>query len=157
MVCDEAQLKAGEQVWFDCVKRGFVPRNGAVEVLSEIKNRGYKTGLITDCTAETPAIWPGTPFAQMIDVPLFSCVEGTRKPDPQLYRSACRRLNVQPSDCLYVGDGGSRELTGASRAGMHPVLINSPRDGLQDAHWLDFEDWSGPSISSLRDVLELLK
>ena len=31
------------------------------------------------------------------------------------------RLNLRAEECLYVGDGGSRELYAARDAGMHPV------------------------------------
>ena len=30
-------------------------------------------------------------------------------------------LGVKPNECMYVGDGGSRELFAARDAGMHPV------------------------------------
>jgi putative hydrolase of the HAD superfamily len=34
-----------------------------------------------------------------------------------------RRLEMQPDDCLFVGDGGSGELEGARRSGMQAVMI----------------------------------
>ena len=48
-----------------------------------------------------------TPYAELIDEPLFSCVEGLVKPDPDLYLRACGRLGVKPRDCVYVGDQDS--------------------------------------------------
>ena len=43
------------------------------------------------------------------------------KPDPEIYRRAMQALNVTPQECLYVGDGGSHELTGARDLGMQAV------------------------------------
>jgi len=40
-----------------------------------------------------------------------------------MYRLACTGLAVTPAECLYVGDGGSGELTGAAAVGMRPVLL----------------------------------
>lgn len=41
------------------------------------------------------------------------------KPDPAIYLLACRRLGVAPEDCVFVGDGGDRELEGAAAVGMY--------------------------------------
>lgn len=51
----------------------------------------------------------------------YTIEEGLCKPDPELFRRMTEALGVMPSECLYVGDGGSRELFAARDAGMHPV------------------------------------
>ena len=74
------------------------------------------------------------------------------KPDPGIYELACERLGVQPGNCLYIGDGSSRELTGASTVGMDAVLIRVPNDTENG----DREDWQGTRISSVEEVLNLV-
>jgi FMN phosphatase YigB (HAD superfamily) len=59
---------------------------------------------------------------------------------------------VDPSQCLFVGDGANDELRGARDVGMTPVLIH--RDG-HDPFWEDLRDWDGPRITSIPQVLEL--
>ena len=71
-----------------------------------------------------------------------------KKPDPLIYQLTTKRLGVEPETCLYVGDGSSRELTGAVQVGMHPVLLNLSKDN-PDAHQIGREEWSGPTILSL--------
>jgi len=62
---------------------------------------------------------------------------------------------VAPEDCLYVGDGGSHELTGAAAVGMTPVRLAAP--DLTDHLVFNADaDFSGPSVSSLMGILELL-
>ena len=73
-----------------------------------------------------------------------------------IYRTATDRLGVEPQDCLYIGDGSSRELSGASQVGMQAVLIRAP-DEVLDAHVIDREEWQGKVISSLEDVLSLVE
>jgi phosphoglycolate phosphatase-like HAD superfamily hydrolase len=68
----------------------------------------------------------------------------------------CEQLAVNPQACLYVGDGSSRELTGASRVGMHAVLIRVPYEDSDDAHRLDAEEWQGSTVSALEDLLALV-
>ena len=52
------------------------------------------------------------------DVALISYEQGICKPDPAMYQRMIEQLGVAPDECLYVGDGGSRELYGARDAGM---------------------------------------
>lgn len=153
------RIKAATQIRFNFVFHSLTPRDDAVETLVRLKSKGYKIGLISDCSAEVPVLWEDTPFASLIDMPVFSCSAGLKKPDPRIYQLACERLRVDPKDCLYVGDGSSHELTGASQVGMHPVLIRVPYedDDNYDIHQREAEDWDGPVISALKDVLALVK
>ena len=51
----------------------------------------------------------------------MSCVEGIKKPDERIFHLCLERLGLEPSDCIYCGDGGSRELEVAKGLGMKPV------------------------------------
>ena len=66
-------------------------------------------------------MWSPNAFVPLV----LSWQERCRKPDPRLYATAARRLGVGPGECWYAGDGGGRELTGARRAGMRPVLVTN--------------------------------
>jgi len=94
----------------------------------------------------------------LIDVAIFSCVAGMKKPDPRIYRLATTQLAVEPENCLYIGDGSSKELTGAAEVGMHPVLIRDPDEDSSEVHRVDAEaeEWDGPVIASLSETLTLL-
>ena len=78
------------------------------------------------------------------------------KLDPRIYRRACAALAADPQRCLYVGDGGSHELSAALRVGLDPVLIQLPKGTKNDAHRTDAEERSGPTISSLTGILALV-
>ena len=128
-------------------------RPEALPVIAQLRERGLRIGLVSDCTSELPDAWPRLPVAPLIDAPVFSCVEGIRKPDPRLFRTVAERLGARPAGCLYVGDGGGRELTGSSAVGMHAVLLAGP--DWQGSHRVyDREDgWSGSRIGSLTELL----
>ncbi len=108
---DEELLSKAADLFLEFERRHLIPRDDAIETLSQVKDAGLKTGLISDCSHPLPEMWPETPFASLIDVPVFSCEVGVRKPDPRIYLLACSRLGVPPQHCLYVGDVGSQELT----------------------------------------------
>ncbi|MGH7643700.1 MAG: HAD family hydrolase [Candidatus Dormibacteria bacterium] len=133
------------------------PRRGVRSLLEELRRRHFQLGLISDCSGETPALWRELPWTQPIQAAVFSWQEGVRKPEPALYRKVAELLRLAPDECLYVGDGGSQELSGAERAGMRAYQLRSPRpDGDRILQYDPDPDWSGPSISTLSEVLPLL-
>jgi putative hydrolase of the HAD superfamily len=135
--------------------RCMQPRTGAPEVLSQIKQKGLKTGLVSDCTPDAPELWKKTVLAPLVDVTVFSCLVGLRKPDPRIYRLAIGQLAVDPAECLYVGDGASRELTGALEVGLRPIQLYIASE--KDAFRVEKESWKGKVITSLNEVLDLLE
>jgi putative hydrolase of the HAD superfamily len=153
---DDAQLARAARTRLDYTRRHLAPREGAVETLAELRRRGLLTGLITDCTVEVPLLWGQTLLAPLIDAAVFSSVAHLRKPDPAIYHLLCEQLQVRPEECVYVGDGGSRELTGARRAGMRPVMLRAPGEEDEDVHRVDAEGWEGAAIAALGDVLPLI-
>ena len=101
-------------------------KEDAQEVLRWVKERGLKVGLMTDCYHTTVKVWPLLPIAVYFDAEVFSCASLARKPDPALYKEITAKLGVLPSECIYVGDGGGREIEGADAMGMLPVLVENP-------------------------------
>ena len=137
-------------------REALKPRPDAVATLAELKNKGYKIGLVSNCSIEIPIVWPETEFAELFDGTVFSSRERIKKPALQIYHLACERVVVAPDDCLYVADGENHELSAAAKVGLHPVLIrNSSRD---DANELlrEAREWQGTSISTLSEVLGLV-
>jgi putative hydrolase of the HAD superfamily len=129
------------------------PRPGAVETLRELRERGYRLGLITVCSQDVPEVWSKTPFDGLFDATIFSCEVGLRKPDPEIYRLACDRLGVEPEAALFVGDGANDELAGAERVGMQAVLIH--HEG-EEPPWDEVRGWAGPRITAVPQLLALL-
>ncbi|MFO8059468.1 MAG: HAD-IA family hydrolase, partial [Bacillota bacterium] len=70
------------------------------------------------CSPEDVAAWPDCRLAEFFGAAVFSFRVGFAKPHPDIYLSACRQLEVDPADCLFIGDGGSDELRGAESAGF---------------------------------------
>jgi len=151
------QIELAASIRLDMTKQEVMSlRDGAKEVLLHLKANGYKTGLISDCSKETTIILRDTPLYSLIDVAVFSCSVGVRKPDPRIYRIAIDGLSVNPEECIYIADGMGQELTRASELGMYAIQIRMPG---KDNHNYDpyRENWEGPVISLLKDVLTLIE
>jgi putative hydrolase of the HAD superfamily len=101
------------------------PRPGVLDVLRELRDSGFRLGVLSDCSSELVEAWPATDYAARVDAAVFSWREGYRKPDTRLYATVAARLGIAAEHCWYVGDGGSREHQGARAAGMRPVLVTN--------------------------------
>ncbi|MEV4758986.1 HAD family hydrolase [Micromonospora sp. NPDC049559] len=151
----EAALRAAAVARREAVRADTRLRAEAEDALRALRRRGVRTGVVSDCTHELPAFLPQLPVAPLLDVLVFSVQVGRCKPDPAIYLTACERLGVPPRRCLYVGDGGSQELSGATRAGLTAVRLAAP----DLAGHLVFNaetHWRGPTLTSLAEVVDLV-
>jgi putative hydrolase of the HAD superfamily len=152
----DAQIAEALEARSVLYRKWFVPRPGAEEILREVRERRVPTALVSQCTPDTPALWRASPLAGLVDVEIFSCEVGLRKPEPEIYLAATDRLHVDPAACLYVGDGAYAELSGAASVGMYAVLIRDPAEADVVTVRPEAEDWSGPAIAHLREISALL-
>ncbi|MFC4121719.1 HAD family hydrolase [Nonomuraea zeae] len=129
---------------------GHLPRPGRALRAAELR-----LGVLSDCTVELAETWPSLPLSRLVDAVVLSCETGRRKPDPELFHLIAQRLGVTPQECLYIGDGGGRELTGASACGMRAVMLRAGDWWDNDVHSRE-DDWPGPWISSLTETLDLV-
>ena len=90
-------------------------------MLAALKARGIKIGLITNCFSEEAEVIRGSVLMPFFDAALLSNEQGVKKPDPEIFVRCMEQLNAAPGECIYVGDGGSRELEAARDLGMNPV------------------------------------
>jgi putative hydrolase of the HAD superfamily len=49
---------------------------------------------------------------------------GYKKPDKRIFEHALERINVQPADCLMIGDNLECDIDGARAAGIDQVFFN---------------------------------
>jgi putative hydrolase of the HAD superfamily len=144
-------LDAVVKIRRDWTRESLVPRHDAVTTLEELRRRGHKLGMISVCAQDVPEVWEGTPFAGLFDSTVFSCSVGINKPDREIYELCATELGVEPSDCLFVGDGANDELPGAERAGMTALQLRAPGEALTP----EGERWAGRYVERLSDVLDL--
>ncbi len=135
--------------------RQLLSKTWAIPALQALTAASVRVGVVSDCSAETPEVWSKSPIAPYVLATSFSCVTGFRKPAPEAYMVAIRALNVEPSDCVFVGDGGSNELTGAVALGMTAYRFapeNRPGGRAVDPDL----DWNGREITDLAELTGIL-
>jgi HAD superfamily hydrolase (TIGR01549 family) len=89
-------------------------------MIDYLRSREIRVGVVSNCFAEDVAAWPQSSLASRVDCTVFSFEVGLAKPDPEIYREAARRLQVDVSHTWFIGDGGHEELSGAEQAGLRP-------------------------------------
>lgn len=93
-------------------------------VLRRLRERGIKTGIISNWDRRLPVLLEGLGFGDFVDVVISSAVVGLRKPDPRIFELACSTLGVAPTKSVHVGDHHYSDILGASSVGMRAVLID---------------------------------
>jgi putative hydrolase of the HAD superfamily len=147
---------AAAALWMDFQRGLLVPRDGTVETLSGLRAAGMAVGVLSNCPAEVASLWAESPLSPLVDAAVFSCTIRRTKPSPEAYEHMCVRLGVRPTDCLYIGDGGSDELRGATATGMTAVCLRPEGEDPQNATRLGRGLWRGPTITRLPDIFILL-
>ncbi|MEE8045837.1 MAG: HAD family hydrolase [Dehalococcoidia bacterium] len=133
------------------------PKDGAIEMLEELRQMGCSLGLVTDCVYDVPAIWPDTQFAGYFTATHFSCETHVRKPDSRTYLGVLETLEISASVALFVGDGGSDELNGAVRAGLDALMIADILETVGNTLRVGVTEWSGPAAASMPEITRYVR
>jgi putative hydrolase of the HAD superfamily len=110
--------------WFDFVNCTFYPE--VKEVLSELRRRGLKVGLISNGYEEEIAFVVEKAGLQKATFDIIVGVDTTKKtkPDPDIFKYAIDKLEVKPEETIFVGDNVEADYKGAENAGIHALLID---------------------------------
>jgi len=95
------------------------------DTLKCLKDKNIKIGLISNADVIDCKHWKQSQLSSLFDDAIFSCNVGMLKPDRRIYELAMNHLNVLPTECMFVGDGGSNELYGAKSVGMKTIFTEA--------------------------------
>jgi FMN phosphatase YigB (HAD superfamily) len=112
------------RLWRDC--DGLrVPRLDARETILELSRRGYLMGIIANTITETeiPDYLETDGLTNSFKTVILSSKVGIRKPNPEIYWEAARRIEVEPAKCVYIGDNPLRDMEGTRAAGYGLFIL----------------------------------
>ncbi|GFZ29808.1 hypothetical protein CSC2_03340 [Clostridium zeae] len=93
-----------------------------ISVLQHIKESGIKLCLISNVDIIDVMHWDKSPLKSLFHKVIFSYEVGFLKPNREIYELALEEMEVNSSECIFIGDGGSDELKGAKELGITTVL-----------------------------------
>lgn len=134
---------------------GVVPYADTIPVLEELRDRGYKIGLLTNSFLP---MWMRDvelevyDLLQYFDARVTAADVGYLKPHPFIYQRTLELLDTTPEKAVFVGDRPKNDIAGANDSGLISVLMDPPHlnrdlDGVVP----DF------TISSLTELLPILE
>lgn len=86
--------------------------------------KNIKTGLVTNNSIENTTFWnKKIHLDKYFDVIIISSEVAHKKPEPEIYRVACEKLNVNAGECIFVDDN-DEPLSGAEKLGMKTHKFN---------------------------------
>lgn len=105
------------------------------ETLDALRSQGLKLGLISNIISLSvaPHFLEEYGVRDYMDCIVLSSETGIRKPSPEIFRVAERRLHLSPPELAYVGDTLSRDVAGARSAGWRLMIqIKNPGAAKRD-------------------------
>jgi putative hydrolase of the HAD superfamily len=110
----------------------MTPFDDVLPALSELRGLGVRIVLFSNvmgCAAPPEGSAP--PLDAAVDRTFYSCDLGYAKPDLRAFGEITRRVDVEASRMLHVGDALETDVHGARAAGWHALLIDrsAPHDG----------------------------
>ena len=119
----EEFFQARHRFFEEMTADGIPVKEGAMELLTYLRDRGYKLALATS-TRRTSAIehLRDTNMEAFFEVVMTGNDVENGKPAPDIFLSAAEGLGVDPGECIGVEDSFNGIL-GLSAAGMKPVLV----------------------------------
>ncbi len=125
--------------------------------MEELHNDGLQLGIISNIISSSfvPHIVKEYGIDKFMDIIICSEDVGVRKPSPEIFEIALRRLGLEASEMAYVGDTISRDVRGAQAAHLGLMIqIRNPaiahRDvGMENVPPADYiidELWEIPDI-----------
>ena len=112
-------------------ERGFLADGGitlyedSLEVAAELRDRGVRTALVSNCSHSTIGVVADLALADVLDVLVLSVTAGVSKPDAGIYRAALEGVGVPASGAVFVDDQ-PRYCDGAAALGIDTRLILRP-------------------------------
>lgn len=138
--------------WYGEFHKFTVLMDGAKEVLSELRSRGLKLGIITNGSLRSQqAKIDRVMLRDYVDSIIVSGGVHIEKPNPRIFELALQELEIaDPGHAWYVGDHPTNDIRGAQSAGLHTIWL----EGFMP--WAEKGIVPDDQIGSLRQIITWL-
>jgi HAD superfamily hydrolase (TIGR01509 family) len=151
-----ATIEAYRACWPDSIE----PMPGAVELLEELRERGYRLVLLTDNPPATQARKLRlSGLESSFDAIVYSQEHGAEKPDPAGFLAAVEAAGCKPRRAVMVGDNPYRDAAGAIDAGYRRafLLVRDEHQRFLPALWRAALGSAAERVAVVRSPPELLR
>ena len=112
------------QKWSDSFTKFSMPVKDLLEILEYLSSK-YTLGIVTNGSTSMQNRKIDAlgirPFFQAI---IVSGAVGIKKPDKGIFLLACKSLNTDASEAVFIGDNYENDFIGAKQAGLQAIWLN---------------------------------
>ncbi len=123
-VTDEVIQKALASM-YRVTQASWKPEPDAHPTLETLRKYGYRLGLISNAgdDADVQTLLDQANLRAYFEIILTSAGQGIRKPNPEIFWTALKHLNIHPGKVAMVGDTLGADILGAYNAGIYSIWI----------------------------------
>ncbi len=119
--CAEPQTPS---LWGQAFRAVYSPKEEVFALVEQLRGTGYKVGLLSNTEPPSVAYFHELHYDKKFDAWTFSCVEGTAKPERQIYEIAVDKLGLDGEQCVFIDDS-STYINGAVEANLKGIVFSS--------------------------------
>ncbi len=118
---------------------------GALDLLDDLKGRGYKLGVISNNDGYTESKCEEVGISGQFNFILDSTKLNMIKPDQRIFHHALTQAELSPEEVIHVGDMYGSDVMGANNAGLEAIWVNSR----------NVDNMSGKEVKQVNNLAEL--
>lgn len=149
-----ASLK--EKYYREMVKEKLEPLPGVIRIIKELKSEGFKLAIGSSGPPENvDLLLSRLNIKPFFDVIITAADIKKSKPEPDVFLTAAKKLNIMPQNCIVIEDAPVG-LEAAKRAGMISIALTTTHNKAEliGAH-LIIKDPTEISIRDIKNLFEL--
>ncbi len=117
---DDPRLFEALYRWYAEPRAWWIDRD-ALLALARVARTGVRLGIVSNFDTRLRTLYERFALDRMFATLVCSAEVGVEKPDPWIFRLACRCAGVLPSEAVHVGDDAARDVEGARAAGLTAI------------------------------------
>lgn len=123
---EQDRIKKLHSAWIDFASselKMVIPQ-GSVDLLQELKDRGYRLGLVSNWQGLLSDFVRHQDMMDLFQLVLTAADVGFYKPRPEIFEAALEDLGVEASQCVFVGGSYAADIVGARKLHMRSFLYD---------------------------------
>jgi putative hydrolase of the HAD superfamily len=121
----EEQWQQFAWCWYEPLSKLATTEPDIRETLAKLRDAGLKLGIVSNTFLTQRSLDRHLKEVGILDffpLRMYSHETPWRKPNVKIFNEAARRLALDPSEIMFVGDRLDNDIKGAQKAGMIPIL-----------------------------------
>jgi putative hydrolase of the HAD superfamily len=123
---------AASSLWKHAFKSVYRENHAVFNIVKMLHHTGYKTGFLSNTELPAMEFFHERKY-DFFNVLIFSCEEGYRKPEKEIYEILLVKLRSKPEETVFIDDR-IENIKGAQSLGIHTILFkdaNQLKDHLE--------------------------